>query len=145
MEASVERAGPALRREELDGLAFWSAADELGASAALRSPVVRLVQGYDEYIMGYTETKRVLVRPGAAWEPAARPVSNLVVLLDGRVAGFWKRVFKSDVVVVEAALETFGAASMPALEAEAARYGEFVGLDALLRIVESPGRRGGEA
>ena len=141
VKASVERAGPALRREELDGLVFWSAADDSGRARALRSPVVRLVQGYDEYIMGYTETKRVLVRPGAAWEPAARPVSNLVVLLDGRVAGFWKRVFKRDVVVVEAALdESFGAASMPALEAEATRYGEFVGLDALLRIVESPNR-----
>ena len=92
---------------------------------------MRLLQGYDEYVMGYRETKHVLARPGTTWSPATPPVFALVVLLDGRGAGFWKRTLTKDRVVIEAALlEPFDAAQMRALEAEAARYGAFMGLDA---------------
>ena len=77
MRASLEAAGDELRREEMDGVAFWSAAEEPRRTPALASPIVRLVQGYDEYVMGYTETKRVLARPGSAWAPATPPVFGL--------------------------------------------------------------------
>jgi hypothetical protein len=132
---SIEAAGPSLRREELGGVVLWSGAATPRRTPAPRSPVVRLVQGYDEYIMGYTETRRVIARPGAAWAPAERPVSNLVVLLDGRVAGSWRRTVKKDMVVIQATLlGDFDAARMRALEAEAARYGAFLGLEAVLRV-----------
>ena len=138
VKASVEAAGTSLRREEIGGVAFWSGADQSARAPALHSPTVRLLQGYDEYVMGYTETKHVLARPGTAWAPATPPVFALVVLLDGRVAGFWKRTVKRDEVVVEAALlEPFDAAQVRALEDEAARYGEFLGLAATL-VLMSP-------
>ncbi len=138
VRASVEAAGSSLRREEIGGVTFWSGADLSARAPALRSPSVRLVQGYDEYIMGYTETKHMLARPGTAWSPATPPVFALVVLLDGRVAGFWKRTVKRDEVVVEAALlEPFDAAQSRVLEDEAARYGRFLGLAAKL-VLMSP-------
>jgi hypothetical protein len=60
-------------------------------------------------------------------------VFGLMILLDGRAAGFWKRTIKKDAVVVEAALfEPFDAAQTRALEEEAARYGRFLGLAASL-------------
>ena len=65
VRTSIEAAGPALRREEIGGLIFWTAAGS-GRAPALRRPLVRLVQIYDEYIMGYTETKRVIAPPGRA-------------------------------------------------------------------------------
>ena len=134
VRAAVEAAGPALRSEELGGLVFWSGAGAAQQAPALRSPVVRLVQGYDEYIMGYTETKRVIAPPGRAWSAADRPVANLVILLDGRVAGFWRRSIRRDEVVVEVALlEPLDDAQTAALEAEATRYGEFLGLRAVVR------------
>ena len=56
-----------------------------------------------------------------------------MILLDGRVAGFWRRTIKKDALVVEAALfEPFDAAQTRALEEEAARYGDFLGLAASL-------------
>ena len=134
VRAAVEAAGPALRSEELGGLMFWSGAGAAQRAPALRSPVVRLVQGYDEYIMGYTETKRVIAPPGRAWSAADRPIANLVILLDGRVAGFWRRSIRRDEVVVEVALlEPFDDAQTAALEAEATRYGEFLGLRTVVR------------
>jgi hypothetical protein len=99
---------------------------------------VRLLQGYDEYIMGYTETKHVLARPGTTWSPATPPVFALVILLDGRGAGFWRRTITKGTVVIEAALtEAFDVAQLRVLEDEAARYGEFLGLAATL-VLMSP-------
>jgi hypothetical protein len=142
VRTSIEAAGPALRREDRAGVAFWASAGEATRSPALRSPVVRLVQGYDEYIMGYTETKSVIAPAGRPWSPAGRPPANLVILVDGRIAGYWRRTLTKDGVIVEAALlEPFGAARMDALEAEAARFGGFVGLAAT--VVLAPAASGG--
>lgn len=123
----LEAAGSRLQREVIDEASFWSAATP--PTPELRSPTVHLLQGYDEYIMGHTETKHVLARPGATWSPTTLPVFTLVVLLDGRPAGFSRRTPKKDSVVVEVALlEPFDAAQMRALEAEAARFGAFLSL-----------------
>jgi len=109
----------------------------------LRRPLVHLVQGYDEIVMGYSETKSLLARPGSPWEPATPPVFRLVVLLDGGVAGFWRPRPKSDRVTVDISLmEAFGDPAVAALEAEAARYGAFLGLPADVRIVAPPRRAG---
>jgi len=98
---------------------------------------VRLVQGYDEYLMGYTETKSVIAPAGRPWSPADRPLASLVILVDGRIAGYWRRTIKRNEVVIEAGLyEPFGAAQMAALEAETARYGTFLGLPA--KVVLAP-------
>jgi hypothetical protein len=132
---SLDAAGSALRREDRDGVALWSGAAGTLRPRAPGSPAVHLVQGYDEYLMGYSETKHVLARPGTTWSPAGRPVFNLVILLDGRVAGFWQRTVKKDEVVVRAELlEPFDEAQRLALEAEAARYGAFLGLRAVVRV-----------
>jgi hypothetical protein len=136
--AAIAAAGDDLRLEELAGLRFWSDARTSGTAVrrrpALRSPTVHLLQGYDEYIMGYSETKAVLQRPGLVWDPATPPVFTLVILLDGRVAGFWRRSIRREEVEVEIALlESLDDAQTAALEAEATRYGEFLGLQAVVR------------
>ena len=139
VRASIEAAGPELRRAEVGGHVLWMGAGEPRATPGLRPSVVHLLQGYDEYIMGYTETKRVIAPASTEWSPADRPVANLVVLLDGRIAGYWKRSIRRDRVLVEAALlAPFGAAQLDALKAEAARHGEFLGLEAVVKIVERP-------
>jgi hypothetical protein len=90
--------------------------------------MVHLIQGYDEYIMGYSESKHLLARPGGPWTPATPPVYALVVLLDGYVAGFWRpKVSKSAVILEVALLEPLDGDQTRALEAEAASYGRFRG------------------
>lgn len=141
VKVGLEAAAPGLRREEIDGLVCWSGAGKGMRAPAHRSPEVHLVQGYDEYVMGYRETKSVLARPGSTWKPATPPVFALLVLLDGGVAGFWRGTVTKELVVVEAALlEPFGTAQMAALKLEAARYGAFLGLEAVLRVVDAPAR-----
>jgi hypothetical protein len=130
VRSAIGRAGDRLRCEEADGLVLWSSADESPGDAgpAAGTPVVHLVQGYDEYIMGYADTRRLLARPGSSWAAATPPAGRLVVLLDGRVAGFWRRTFRRARVAVEAELiDAWDDAGRAALAAEAARYGAFVG------------------
>jgi hypothetical protein len=142
--AAVERAGRRLRREEAGGVEFWSGpggARTAPGDEAPAAPQVSLVQGYDEYVMGYAETRTVLAAPGSSWVAATPPVGRLVILRDGRVRGFWRRRLYRDRVVVEVELlDAWDAAARAALAAEADRYGAFLGLRASIEwIAEGTG------
>ena len=99
-----------------------------GAAGAL------LLQGYDEYVIAYTESKDVFYPAGAA-----RRTSNWVsyahaVVIDGRVAGHWRRA-PGEAVVVEAGLfAPLGSRDQRALRAEVGRYGRFIGSRSELRL-----------
>ena len=136
--AGIARAEDRLRREEAGGLELWSAAgpeDDSDVVHTAGAPIVHLVQGYDEMVMGYSETKWLLARPGSSWVVATPPVGRLVVLLDGHVGGFWRRTLKKRHVLVEAELiDAWSRAAREALRAEVARFGAFLGLPAELTV-----------
>jgi hypothetical protein len=122
-----------LEHEVVDGRTYWFAAPS--ADRRPQSPVVDLVQGYDEYVMSYSESRDVLFRP----EPAsARPLDRTAfyhaVLLDGRLIGHWRRVLEKDKVIIETQLDRpFSATEKQALKAAVERYGEFLEVPATLR------------
>jgi winged helix DNA-binding protein len=122
----VEIAGSQLTHEVIDGVGYWS-----GTTTSFDeevSPTVHLLQAYDEYIVGYTESKFVLDPSGGARSlPPGRPMFNHAVILDGRVAGHWKRTLTKGSVAIEAALyEPFDGAATRALQAEADAHGRFL-------------------
>jgi len=124
----LEMAGSRLQHEVVDGVAYWFAAS--APSAGADSPTVHLLQGYDEYIVGYSQSKSLLNLAGRALAQT-RPVFNGVAILDGQVAGHWKRTVSGGAVGFEVALyEPFDGAQARALQAAADRYGEFLGLPA---------------
>jgi hypothetical protein len=126
----LEMAAPGLEHEVIDGVGYWFA--PAPPASPDPSPTVRLLQGYDEYIVGYSESKFVLDPSGAARSlQLDRIPFNHVVVLDGRVAGFWKRTLRSDAVLIEAALhEPFSDPQARALQAAADRHGAFLGRQA---------------
>jgi hypothetical protein len=126
--------GAQLNHEVIDGVPYWFA--EPAPARQPASPTVHLLQGYDEYIVGYSESKYVLDVSGAARsQPPGRTVFNSLVILDGQVAGHWKRTVNKDSVFIEAALYApFDDAQMDALHAAATRYGEFLGRPATVSI-----------
>ena len=123
----VELAGDCLRRELVDGVPYWSGRQE---TAAMPSPTVHLVQAYDEYVVAFAESKYVLDVSGAARAlPRGTAVPNAVVLLDGQVAGRWKRTPTRDTLVVNAVLHrAFSPAEADALDAAAAGQAAFLNL-----------------
>jgi hypothetical protein len=127
--AGLELVAPRLQHETVDGLSYWSAASPPPQTSA---PTVHLLQGYDEYVVGYSESKWVLDAAGIARALAqARAVFNGVVILDSQVAGQWKRTLKRTSVVIEAALyRPLDDHQAQALAAAAAAHGAFLGLPA---------------
>jgi hypothetical protein len=96
------------------------------------------LQGYDEYVVGYSESKYLLDRSGVARSLTRdRVVFNQLVILDSQVAGHWKRTLRKGSVTIEVALyQDFDAAQTQALQAAADHHGEFLGLPAV--VVLSP-------
>lgn len=100
-------------------------------------PVVRLLPGYDTYLLGYApesrpvpEAYRSQVWPGAG---IIRPT----VVLDGAVVGTWKLDRSSDppVVLVDA-FDPPGGELVSGLETEASDVGRFLGIEPELEFVD---------
>jgi hypothetical protein len=128
IKRGLEMVAARLQHEVVDGVAYWFAGSAPSARPA--SPTVHLLQGYDEYIVGYSQSKSLLNLAGRSL-PQAGPVFNGVAILDGQVAGHWKRTLNRDTVAFEVALyEPFDDAQAKALQAAADRHGEFLGLTA---------------
>ena len=143
LAAGIESAGSRLTRAEFDGLTLYSALPPSSPpttpelTRAGPAPRVHLLQGYDEYVVGYSESKRLLDPDGTA-RALARASNRFaqVVLVDGEAAGTWKRTVRRDGVLVEVDLHhPIDAASMLALRAAADEFGTFLGLRAELALV----------
>ena len=127
IERGLEMVGSSLQREVIDGLIYWF--PQSGPPSTPASPSAHLLQGYDEYIVGYGETKYVVDESGLARSlPRPRGIYTNAVILDGQVAGQWKPVMKKNAVTINVTLFTlFGEAHTQALSAAAERYGQFLG------------------
>jgi Winged helix DNA-binding domain len=123
----IEMAGDKLGHEVVDGVTFWFAPGPTPPEP--RSPTVHLLQAYDEYIVGYTESKFVLDLAGPGRDRAlSRSIFSHAVLLDGQLAGRWRRTLTKDSVLVEVALYApLDDAQTRALRETVDRHGAFVG------------------
>lgn len=130
---SIEIAGRALtyvRVSERDG---W-----MGASVApteLPPSTAHLLQGYDEYIVGYTETRTLLdVAGNGAAVPGRLPFTHAIIL-DGQVVARWRRQLRPSAVKIEAVfLRPLERRERAAVEDAVHRYGRFVGLPTELAL-----------
>jgi hypothetical protein len=123
----IEMVVPRLERAVVDGLTYWFAPPARPAKAP--SPAVHLLQGYDEYLVGYSQTKYLLDLSGTARSALQdRQVANGVAILDSQVAGRWKRTLKKDSVALEVALHaTLNDPQARALRAAADQHAAFLG------------------
>ncbi|MEV0460937.1 winged helix DNA-binding domain-containing protein [Catellatospora methionotrophica] len=115
----------------VDGLTYWFAG-EPPRTPAPDGPVAHLLQGYDEYLVGYTESKHLLdlggVGDGQRWD---RPVFNGVLIIDSQVAGHWKRTVGRTGVAIEILVYApLDPGRSAAVQAAADHHGRFLGLPA---------------
>ncbi|MFE4195368.1 winged helix DNA-binding domain-containing protein [Paenarthrobacter sp. NPDC056912] len=120
-----------------DGLDFHLAAEEAevvsndSAQAEGSSPRVDLIQCYDEYVMGYSQSRHYLGGTAPFFPEDNGPMH--VVLLDGRLAGWWRHGFSAGACELDVRMNRpASTAEQKALEAEAARYGRFLGMETKL-------------
>jgi hypothetical protein len=127
----IEMVAGELERVEAGERIYWQAPDEPAAPA--RMPRAHLLQGYDEYIVGYTESRDVLDIAGAARSaPGAIPFYHAVVV-EGQVVGHWRRqVARGEMTIEARLLRPLGERDRRAVEAAVGRYARFTGLPARL-------------
>jgi len=128
-KVGIELAGPRLEREVVDGQASWFAAASPAARPAANpaSPTVWLLPPFDEYTVAYKDRSAVL-DPAHGRVMSSNGIFYPVIVLDGQVAGTWRRVFKQGSVMIT--LSPFAPLKKKEQQAAALaaeRYGAFLG------------------
>jgi len=99
--AEATRAAEAVRgefdRESIDGIEFWLSPN-LGGGRTRKAPRAFLLPPFDEYTIAYADRGAVVDRDRLA-ATGHGIGSNLII--DGRLAGLWKRTLKRDTVAIE--------------------------------------------
>lgn len=110
----------------VDSQTYWMSKDQI--AARIRSPHVLLLSWFDEYIIGYKDRS-------AAFDPATakfieHPKNGIyspVILIDGVMAGTWRRTFTKDRIEVSTKpFRTLTAKEKEALAKAIVRYKRFV-------------------
>ena len=128
-KAGVELVSPALVREQVDGLTCWSVDGR--APAVPPSPTAHLLPNYDEYLIAYKDRDHVVgAHNGDGVTRIKDPFIHHVVI-DGRLAGSWKRTVSARSVAVEISTDAQPTeATRRALDTAVARLGRFMALPA---------------
>ena len=120
---------------------WWPARMPAPAARPGSTPMVHLLAGFDEYLLGYTDRAPIIDSAHAGKVMTPNGLFRPALLIDGRVAGTWQAETKKGALVlsitpfVPAALSSRKASA--ALQAQAQRYAAFNGL-ALGEIHQAP-------
>ena len=128
-------AGSHLESRAVDGVTYWFGAPPPQVSAP-EAPQAHLLHMFDEYVVGYSETRRAFDTAGIGWS-LFRTINERqgVLALDTQVMGTWRRTISRGALLVEARLYApLDAAQLRAVRAETERFGAFLGLPATLRV-----------
>lgn len=135
IRGGLQMVGSQLDHFAVDGRTYWWAPSADPPPPA-PSPVAELMQPYDELFVGYQETKG-LVDPERRWgsPQAGTTIPNGVLIVDGRLAGHWKRTISADTVHFDVlSYETPDGPLSDALQVAADAQGRFLGLRATIAI-----------
>jgi hypothetical protein len=126
----IQMLGDELQSFELDGLTYWYVHGPPEDRPEL--PDVHLLQGYDEYFMGYLESRGLVDTVGrlSSLNPDAM-IANGSLVIDSQVAGHWRRKVTGSTISFEILhYDEFDDVYTEAIQREADRFGEFHGLGA---------------
>jgi len=120
----LEMLGTELHRKTTDGRTYrYIAGSANGASL----PVVHLLPNYDEYLIAYKD--RDIPKAAGTSRRLVDDVHPYHVIVNGRLAGSWRReVKRSEATIEVATYRPLGPRARQALKTAADDYGRFVGL-----------------
>ena len=116
-----------LTSEVENGQTYWFADS---TPARTSSPTVHLLPDYDEFTVGYTNRSAIfdLIHTNKL-DSRGSELAQYIIVLDGRIAGTWKRILKKNHVVIELVrFRTLTEAEDRAITDAAECYGKFLGL-----------------
>ncbi|MEP7337999.1 MAG: winged helix DNA-binding domain-containing protein [Acidobacteriota bacterium] len=127
----LELAKPHLVQEVIGGQTYWLAPSTLVTKDA--SPTAYLLPAYDEYTVAYKDRSAVLNPVYARQASTGNGIFNPIIVVDGQVAGTWKRMLKKDTLVITPSpFAKLTKAESRAIAAAASRYGKFLDASVVL-------------
>jgi hypothetical protein len=136
-EQGIEAVKPKLRQETIDGRVYYSPSAPARVVRAARGSTALLLPNYDEYLIAYKDRSPVVDSSKAA-NIVARSNGAFPhhLVIDGTLAGSWRREVKGNAVSVEVApYRKLTPVQTRAVMSAVDCYGEFLGLPAALSIV----------
>ena len=130
---AVALLGAALSTATLAGAAHWFA--EPARAAATRTGHAHLLPNYDEYFVGFRNRSAALQRIRAHGAELPDALYSHVVVIDGQLAGGWKREIGAQAASLQlTAVTPLSAPERRAVDAAAQRYARFLGLPVALSV-----------
>jgi hypothetical protein len=140
--AALEMAMPGLSEAQHAGsIVWWSARTPVPTVPPVGTPMVHLLAGFDEYLLGYTDRTPIIDRAHAGKVMTPNGLFRAALLIDGRVAGTWQAEIKKGALTLS--VTPFAPSVLSprkinaALQAQAQRYAAFNSL-ALAEIRQAP-------
>lgn len=135
-------AAAGFRPAQRGGMAMYDAA--LVAPERPSRPRVDLLQGYDELIMSYSESRGVIAPDGHSLPVLNWTTYLHALLIDGMLAGHWRhQLTAADAAVQVQPTRTWSPAERRAVEAAVAGYGRYLGCPTSLAVDPESAGRGG--
>jgi hypothetical protein len=127
-KAGLETVKSQLSSENVAGQTYWMSPDT--PVLADNSPAIYLLPGFDEYMLGYTDRSAILDSIHAPKiVPGKNGVFNPTIVIDGKVAGTWKRTFKKNTMLITLSpFTSLSQAQRRAISLAAERYARFMGI-----------------
>jgi hypothetical protein len=125
-----------LHTEMVGDLTYWSL-PLLSAQRLPRRPLVRALPNYDEYLIAHQDRGLTAAPPlPKRWPKGHERLFPHVVMIDGRVAGLWRRTITATTLTLDCQrLRPWSPPEIRALEREAERYASSLGVRPLVNIV----------
>jgi hypothetical protein len=132
----IEMVKSQFQREEINGQTYWFA--EAVTKGKVKSQTVYLLPNYDEYFIGFKDRSAIGQLTAKANIQKDDPSFLAhILILDGQVAGGWKRTQEAKQVLVEVnPVIKLAKVQKQAISAAAERYGNFLGLPVKLTYKE---------
>jgi hypothetical protein len=127
-KAGLEMVKAELMKEEIDGKHYWFSPLSVPAGED-EPPIACLLPNYDEYMIGYKDRSAVFRALPEKLDSQAygRIALNYTIIIDGVIAGSWRRERKKDRVVVRTKLfRPLDRDERDALSLAIERYGKFL-------------------
>ena len=123
--AGLEAVKPELDRVSIEDRTYWMPRHALEVNP--RKPVARLLPPFDSFLIDYRD-RSASIQPAVLRFLRTGGLPDATILVDGKVAGSWKRTIRKDAVVIETRrFRRFDPREENELEAAVSRYADFVG------------------
>jgi len=122
---AIELASVDLHSETIDSRSYWFT--DFSPSPKYDPEAVYLLPAYDEFLISYEDRSASLIYEDFNKTVSTNGIFRPIIVVDGQVAGIWKRNIKPGKVIIETELFKQSDNSLPGLiEKASIKYGRFL-------------------